>query len=292
MFMASAASAAEAHPPPLRMLGMTFSHHTVVWCALVALAVWFCTWLAARGFSKERPGKAQVVLEVLLNAFLDLLASSIGKNRGPQFLSAILALFLFLWTGNMLGLIPVPQMTFGGESFDDYDGNGVYSAGEPFVDANGDGVHNPGFTIPAAVELPTNLNVPLALALLFISFIGQGYAIKYHGVGGYLLSYFSPGGVVGVIMMPMNVISKIAEHVSISFRLFGNLYGGAVIFSVVAGLLCYFAFPIPMLAYFGVFAGTVQAFVFTMLSLTYISLEIAEDAGEGAKEAAAGGESA
>jgi len=266
-------------PPPVEMLGLSFSHATVIWSFITAVGVWLFCYLASRSFSLEKPGKIQSLLELIMTAFLGILKQSIGKNRGPMFLSFIFSLFLFIWAGNMLGLVPLPQITIPGtgEKFMDCDGDGLYSAGEPFIDANGNGVYDTPFIIPKPSELPTNLNMPLALAILFITIIGQGFAIRYHGLLGYLKSYTSPGGVIGIAMTPMNVVGKIAEHVSISFRIFGNLYGGAMILTILSGLIHYCIIPIPMLAYFGVLAGTIQAFVFTMLALTYVSLEISEN---------------
>ena len=165
-----------------------------------------------------------------------------------------------------------------------YNHNGRYDPGEFSAEADGkglfgrrNGVHDPGFDLPAFEEPTSDYNVPLALALLFVVAIGHGAHIRKHGIGGYIKSYFDPGGVMGLIMFPLNVVGKIAEVVSISFRLFGNIFGGVVILVVVSGLLHHIVLPVGLMAFFGVFVGTVQAFVFTMLALTYISLGVAED---------------
>jgi F-type H+-transporting ATPase subunit a len=115
------------------------------------------------------------------------------------------------------------------------------------------------------------------MALLFVVLIGHGSEIRIHGIGGYIKSYFSPEGLIGILMFPLNLVGKIAEVVSISFRLFGNIFGGVVIISVVSGLLHYMFMPIGLYGFFGIFVGTVQAFVFTMLALTYISMGAAEE---------------
>ena len=61
-----------------------------------------------------------------------------------------------------------------------------------------------------------------------------------------------------------------------SFRLFGNIMGGAVIIIVVGHLLKHFIIPVPLGLFFGLFVGSVQAFVFTMLTLTYIAVSCKE----------------
>jgi F0F1-type ATP synthase membrane subunit a len=180
----------------------------------------------------------------------------------------------------MLSLFPIPGSHIGGEQFTDYNANSIYDPGEPFIDMNGDGLHNPGFQIPKFEEPTTDLTLPATLAIIFVVVLGHGSGIRFHGIGCYLKEYFSPGGIIGIGMFPLNVVGKIAELISLSFRIFGNIFGGAIIMSVVSGLLYYFVVPIGMYGYFSVFAGTIQAFVFTMLATTYISMEAAEEVEE------------
>ena len=84
-------------------------------------------------------------------------------------------------------------------------------------------------------------------------------------------------GIPNILMFPLNVVGKFAEIVSMSFRLFGNIFGGVVIAIIVAGLLSHMILPIGLAMFFGLFVGTIQAFVFTMLSVTYITIELAEE---------------
>jgi F-type H+-transporting ATPase subunit a len=77
-------------------------------------------------------------------------------------------------------------------------------------------------------------------------------------------------------MAPLNLIGELAKVISISFRLFGNIMGGSIIIIVVSHLVYNLVLPPFLYAFFGIFVGTVQAFVFTMLSLVYIALQIKE----------------
>ncbi len=267
-------------PPPIQFLGLSFNHATIIHCAIAALAVYAAIRLLTMNLSRERPRNGQVLVEMIVDAFLDLTKSTIGPRRGPWYLPYIGTLFLFLWFCNMMSLFPVESHHLGGEPFSDYDANGLYDPGEPFIDMNGDGVHNPGFQIPAFEEPTTDLTLPATLAVIFVVVLGHGSGIRFNGVRGYLREYFSPGGVIGIGMFPLNVVGKIAELISISFRIFGNIFGGAIIMSVVSGLLYWFLVPIGMYGYFSVFCGTIQAFVFTMLAATYISMEAAEEVHE------------
>ena len=235
--------------------------------------------------SQRRIGESSNLSEKIIAAFDDLVESGFGtKKRGRLYLPALATLFLFIWTSNMMGLIPTPSFHIGGEEFTDYNGNGLYDPGEPFIDTNGNGVQDSGLYIPEPEEPTSNVSTTLSLALLFVLLIGHGSSIKYNGIKGYIADYFSPGGFIGCAMFPLNAVGKVAEVVSISFRLFGNIFGGAVIISVVSGLVYYVILPPFLYGYFSIFVGTVQAFVYTMLALTYISSGAAEDPEEELEE--------
>ncbi len=85
-------------------------------------------------------------------------------------------------------------------------------------------------------------------------------------------------GVPNLFMAPLNVIGKFAEILSMCFRLFGNIFGGAIIIVLIAGAIKP-VMPIFLQAFFGLFVGTVQAFVFAVLCLTYIAVEIRDEEG-------------
>jgi F-type H+-transporting ATPase subunit a len=139
--------------------------------------------------------------------------------------------------------------------------------------------------IPWTEEPTTDLNTTLALGI--IAFIYTQIAgIKAEGLWSYIKSYFSPF----FIMMPLNVVGKLASIVSISFRLFGNIFGGAIISKLwiqkaISGSLLLELFGIlsginlGLTLFFGVFEGFLQAFVFTMLTLTYLSLAVQGEGG-------------
>jgi F-type H+-transporting ATPase subunit a len=122
--------------------------------------------------------------------------------------------------------------------------------------------------IPFLSEPTKDLNTPLAYGVL--GFVISHYAgIKTKGFKAYASEYFQPMP----FMMPLNVIGELSKVVSISFRLFGNIMGGAIIIGVVGHLVYSLVLPPLLNAFFGLFVGTIQAFVFTMLTLVYISVQ-------------------
>lgn len=132
-------------------------------------------------------------------------------------------------------------------------------------------------------EEPTkDLNTTVALGLISFLYV-HGSSIRTKGFLHYLHHYIEPF----VFMFPLHVIGAISSIISISFRLFGNIFGGFIISSLYSKILSgstiaqiiglasganFFIFLI-----FGIFEGLIQAFVFTMLTLTYLSMEIAPE---------------
>ena len=144
------------------------------------------------------------------------------------------------------------------------------------------------------IQAPTSdYNVPLALVVISFGF-KYVYEYKYLGAKEHLLDYFRPFPV----MFPLNVLDVIAKPLSMSMRLFGNLLSGTLILIVVysaAGALQGMVLPFvpiptidgepslnifgailapPLHFYLDTFTGTIQAFVFTLLTLIFSSLGI------------------
>lgn len=178
----------------------------------------------------ERPSKPQILFELIYTVFEEFVGDTLGK-KNLHFTPYIVTLFIFIWTCNMIGLIPIP-----------------------------------GFMEPTR-----NLNVPLGLGFMAVGLV-HFMAIKTKGIGKYLKGYAEPLA----LLAPLNIVGELSKAVSISFRLFGNILGGSIIILVVSSLVKFIILPVGLSLFFGMFVGTIQAFVFTMLALTYIGVEIAE----------------
>ncbi len=123
--------------------------------------------------------------------------------------------------------------------------------------------------IPHLQEPTKDLNTPLSLGVMGFA-IAHYAGIKSKGFKAYIKEYFQPI----FFMMPLNLIGELAKIVSISFRLFGNVMGGSIIILVVSYLTYNVVLPPLLNAFFGLFVGTIQAFVFTMLTVVYISVQV------------------
>jgi len=123
--------------------------------------------------------------------------------------------------------------------------------------------------IPHLEEPTKDLNTPLSLGIMGFA-IAHYAGIKSKGFKAYINEYFQPM----FFMMPLNLIGELSKIISISFRLFGNVMGGSIIILVVSYLTYSILLPPMLNAFFGLFVGTIQAFVFTMLTLVYISVQV------------------
>lgn len=123
--------------------------------------------------------------------------------------------------------------------------------------------------IPHLDEPTKDLNTPLSLGLMGFC-IAHFAGIRSKGLKQYLKEYCEPI----FFMAPLNVIGEVSKIISISFRLFGNIMGGSIIILVVSYLTYSILLPPFLYGFFGLFVGTVQAFVFTMLTLVYISVQV------------------
>jgi len=122
--------------------------------------------------------------------------------------------------------------------------------------------------IPRLTSPTNDLNTTLGLAL-FVLIVIHGSGVRYRGAGGYIKHAFFEHG---IIMTPISIIEEIAKPLTLSFRLFGNILAGEILLMVLL-LLVPWIVPSAWLA-FSVFVGFVQAYLFSMLTLAYISLAV------------------
>ena len=117
-----------------------------------------------------------------------------------------------------------------------------------------------GFRPPTA-----DLNTTLAFASISFVLI-QGTALRSKGIVGYFKGFFEPLW----FLFPLNVVGELATPISLSFRLFGNILGGMIIMSLLYQVVP-ILIPAPLHIYFDIFSGVLQAFIFTMLTMVFIS---------------------
>ncbi len=232
---------------PLAWLGFTHPFFSIeAGQAHIILQTWiilgllFLLCLPVRWLLKNRFGPARYLILQFVDTFIGLCKQSMGCLIFPH-LAFITSIFIFIFLCNIISIVPFME--------------------EP--------TSNPYTTFALGIT-----------SFLYVQFKG----IRAHGITGYLKEYTEPF----FIMAPLHLIGKLASIVSMSCRLWGNIFGGFIITNLyfngllqhhvlfqAAGLVTGLNFVI--IFFFGLFEGFLQAFVFTMLSLTYLSIAIAHD---------------
>ena len=211
------------------------------------------------------PHRLQSLLELPVEWVAGLVEGSSTRWRG--YVALVIGLFLMILVANWLSLVP---------------GVGVVGVEET---VEGHEVLVP-FVRPAAADL----NFTLGLALItFVVFVWWG--VRLHGPVGYLKELVGEPRYMAPLMFPIHLISELSRLVSLSMRLFGNVFAGEVLIATMLALTTAAIFVLP-LAFFvpAIFLGlellfgAVQALVFALLTMTYITMAIAEGQGDHADE--------
>jgi len=202
----------------------------VVMCVIIAIFIILFLGLASRKRDLV-PSKLQSVMELIIETFEGLLVDTIGE-QGKKYVPMIATLGLFIFLGNLLGLIP-------------------------------------GFMSPTS-----KINVTLGCALcVFVYYHWQG--MRAQGVGKYLKHFTGPIPLLAPLMVPIEIISHFSRPISLSIRLFGNIFAEELLIVVIASIIPFFL-PLPFMA-IAIFTGTIQAFVFVLLSCIYIAGAVAHE---------------
>ena len=229
-----------------QLMGVPITN-TLLMSWVVVLLIVTLAFLTSRGL-KLVPGKFQIVMETMIGKAHKFVESSLESRKlADRFTPFLIALFLFILVGNWLEFIPgVESIVY-------------YTKG--------------GEVVPLLRAMNTDLNIPLALAIIaFITIEVTGVMVlglwKYIGK---FLNFHSP---IGLFVGLLELLSEMIRLISFSFRLFGNIFAGSVLVMIITFLAPY-AIPAPFML-FEVFVGLIQAAVFALLTLFFIKLAVME----------------
>jgi F-type H+-transporting ATPase subunit a len=250
---------------------------------LVIIIIAALSFIAGRSLKKV-PGKLQNIFELLYLFLADLTISTLGEKDGKRYVPFIVTLFMFVLVSNWVGIFPNILQAVGVviAFFHQFFSHSVSFVFDGITSARfivSDTVWYASLLNANGIEEPTkSVNTDLAIAIL-VFIMCQLYGIRNKGVYRYIRNFADdPFPMKGPLIFffflnpffYLNLIGLVANVVSHSFRLFGNIFGGSMIIVIVSSLLKYFLVPVGLFAFFGLFAGLVQAFVFTMLAITYL----------------------
>jgi F-type H+-transporting ATPase subunit a len=211
---------------------------------------------------KVLPGRIQNALEWVVQGMLGLCEEVAGKEKGRRFFPWVFGIFLYVLMGNLWEVIPGIE-TFGTIN---HDLPGCAKAAGFFLaDKNLSNCITPWFRPPS-----TDLNFTLAIAVISVV-ITQVYGFRMLGVRAQLGRYITlREGPIGLFVGVLEAILELARIISFGFRLFGNLFAGDTLLLVISFLLPVVG-PIPFY-FLEIFVGFIQAFVFAMLTLIFLTL--------------------
>jgi F-type H+-transporting ATPase subunit a len=235
--------------------------NSMVGAVLASLILLAAAWYVTRR-ARVIPDRLQSLIEFPIEYIAGITAGSTSRWRG--YVALVIGLFLMILIANWLGLLP-----------------GVGTVG--IVHHEGD--HET--LVPILRPPGADLNFTLALSIItFVVFVW--WAIRLHGPVGYLKELAGEPRYMAPLMFPIHLISELSRLISLSMRLFGNIFAGEVLLATMLALTTAAIFVLP-LAFFvpaiflglEILIGVVQALVFALLTMTYITIAIAEQPGAG-----------
>lgn len=228
------------------VLGTVHSDTIVTTWIVMAISLFFFAWVGS-SYRSARLSKRQTVIEGVINYIADLATGVLGE-QGEPFVPFFIALFLFIFLLNQFGFLPLRAL-------------GLPFGGSPTAD----------------------LNTTAAYALMVFVMI-QAVGIRKYGLGFYkhLAKPFW-------VLTPINVLEELARPATLAARLFFNIFVGELLFLIIASIITAKVMIGPVnlslavtvvpffIQFFNFFVGTVQAFLFTLLAIVYLSLAVAEE---------------
>ncbi|MCX6719587.1 MAG: F0F1 ATP synthase subunit A [Candidatus Staskawiczbacteria bacterium] len=196
---------------------------------------------------KMVPGKLQGAVEMGAEALLNLMESTLGSMEAAEkYFPLIATIFIFILCSNLMGILP----GVGSLSFHEINGDSVPLLRSPAADLN--------FTLAFAV-----------ISVIVTNIIGMASVGVFKHIG----KFINFKGPIDFFIGILELISEIAKIISLSFRLFGNVFAGEVLLTIISFLAPYFI-PLPFL-FLELFVGAIQAFIFATITLVSISLHTA-----------------
>lgn len=231
-------------PEQITHIGGFAVTNTVVTTMLTDLVILSVAFAINRSLSVN-PGRLQNIVESIIEYLHDL-TEQIAGDRVEAIFPWFLSFFIFIFISNILGLFP----------------------GFSTVHLFEHGAHE---AVPLLRTATSDLNLTLALAVISVV-ATHVLSLKFIGIINYLKRFFSLNPIflfVGIL----ELVGEATKLVSLSFRLFGNIFAGEVLIGTISTLLSYSAFlgPLPFIG-LEIIVALIQALVFSMLTMVFMSI--------------------
>ena len=229
------ATATAAPQPPAEVLfhifGVPVTNSIFTAWIVIAILVLFA-YFSTRNM-KLLPSGAQNFWELVVELWVGVSEQTMGPRRARRFMPLVATAFLFILFSNWFGTLPIGYFTIRNAE---------------------------GEAIPIFRSADSDLNVTAAMAILMIA-IAEFFELKSLGLLGYIKGLLIPN--------PMRWLEIFTRPLSLSFRLFGNIFAGEVLLATMLTVA-----PFVLFIFIGLelFVGLIQALIFSMLSLVFLSI--------------------
>ena len=231
--------------PQFEFMGLWFNGANMLMITVASLIVFLIAVLSTRKLAMKPTGM-QNFFEWVMDFVKGIINSTMDWRDGGRFHILGITLIMYIFVSNMLGL--------------------------PFAIVIDEKLW---WKSPTADPMIT---LTLAVMVLVLS---HYYGVKLKGVKGYAKGFFSPMG----FLFPLKIIEEFANTLTLGLRLYGNIYAGELLLSLLAAGLAHqgiagtiAAIPLTMVWQgFSIFVGTIQAYIFTMLTMVYLAHKVSHD---------------
>jgi F-type H+-transporting ATPase subunit a len=230
--------------PIVTFLGLQFNLANILMITIASAIVFLLAVLSTRRLAMKPTGM-QNFMEWVMDFVKNIINSTMDWKDGGRFHILGITIIMYIFVANMLGL-PFSITV-----------DGVLWWKSPTAD-------------PA---------VTLTLATLIVG-LSHFYGVKMKGAGAYGREFFKPFW----FMFPIKIIEEFANTLTLGLRLYGNIYAGEILLSLLAAGLATgvggtIAAALPMLVWqgFSLFVGAIQSFIFCMLTMVYLAHKVSSD---------------
>ena len=220
---------------------LTFNIDTIISTFVAGAVVLLMGFAVRRTLTKENPDDVPTKLQLVWETVVGQVNTQVEDNLGrlhPFVAPLAISLFFFILFANWLELLPLRL--------------------------------NEEFHILSVPTADTNLTYALALFTLFSVWV---YGIRQQGLKGYLKHFAEPFAV----LLPLNILEELIKPVTLALRLFGNIFAGGIMLSLIT-LIPIYAMWAPNVLWkaFGGIIAVIQAFIFALLTVLYFAMATAK----------------
>ncbi|WP_066248638.1 F0F1 ATP synthase subunit A [Neobacillus drentensis] len=231
--------------PEFEFMGLWFNGANMLMISVASLIVFLIAVLSTRKLAMKPTGM-QNFFEWVMDFVKGIINSTMDWKEGGRFHILGITLIMYVFVSNMLGL--------------------------PFAIVVDEKLW---WKSPTADPIIT-----LTLAVMVLA-LSHYYGVKLKGVKGYAEGFFSPMK----FLFPLKIIEEFANTLTLGLRLYGNIYAGELLLSLLATGLAHqgivgtiAAIPLTLVWQgFSIFVGTIQAYIFTMLTMVYLAHKVSHD---------------